>query len=228
MRRGYFGGTFDPIHVGHLDVARAACRAVGLDRIALLPAHTPPHRSPPQASVAHRFAMVAIALLGLDGFEASDLDTLSSDPSYTTTTLDRLEARGVDTRAVFFVTGADAFADITSWRGYPALLDRCHFAVVSRPGRSVTSLRDALPALSARMIDVPAAGPCPALTAPAILLIDAPTAAVSSTTVRARTAAGQSLEGLVTDAVRRHILANRLYRPQDGLRMDRPAARPHD
>jgi nicotinate-nucleotide adenylyltransferase len=232
VREGYFGGTFDPIHAGHLDVARAAYRALGLDRLAFVPAHTPPHRAQPLASGAHRFAMVALALMGEDGFEVSDLDMLSSDPSYTTATLDRLALRGVDMRgdftrrrrgeetqrdgdaegdAVFFVTGADAFADIASWKDYPALLERCHFAVVSRPGRSVASLRETLPALTNRMIDVPPSGPCPVVLAPRILLIDAPTAPISSTEVRARAGGGQPLTGLVAGAVERHIITNRLY-----------------
>jgi nicotinate-nucleotide adenylyltransferase len=211
VRHGYFGGTFDPIHVGHLDVARAARRALGLDRVALLPSLTPPHRSPPQASGPHRFAMVALALLDEQGFEVSDLDMTPGSPSYTATTLDRLEQQGINTRTVFLITGADAFADIATWKEYPGLLDRCHFAVVSRPGRSVRSLGDALPSLAARMIDVPPAGPCPALSAPAVLLIDAATAPVSSTEVRASAAAGRSLTGLVADSVRRHIIANGLY-----------------
>lgn len=213
MRQGYLGGTFDPIHVGHLDVARAAIRALGLDRIALLPAHTPPHRSPPRASSAHRFAMAALAVQDEQDVEISDLDMASSDPSYTSATLDRLAQAGVDTRTVFFIMGADACAEIVSWKGYPALLDRCHFAIVSRPGRSATSLRDSLPALASRMVDVPVEGPCPALSAPRLLLIDARTRGVSSTDMRARAAAGQSLEGLVPDAVRRHIMINRLYQP---------------
>jgi nicotinate-nucleotide adenylyltransferase len=211
MRLGLFGGTFDPIHQGHLDVARAARRAAGLDRVALLPAHTPPHRAEPKASGAHRFAMVALAVVHEDGLAVSDFDMVPTGPSYTCATLDRAQAHGLETRALFFVIGADAFAEIASWRDYPALLDRCHFIVVSRPDRPAPRLRALLPLLADRMIDVPLAGPCPEPSAPSIFLVDAPTAPVSSTEIRQRVAAGVSIHGLVPETVERHIITNELY-----------------
>src|SRR5437667_4269771 len=106
MRQGWFGGTFDPIHIGHLDVAHAARRALGLTDVVFLPANTPPHRSPPHASSAHRFAMVALAIQDDAGLRISDLEMTTQGPSYTSATLDRLAAQGTDMRTVFFVTGA--------------------------------------------------------------------------------------------------------------------------
>lgn len=207
-RRGFFGGTFDPIHCGHLDVARAARSALGLDEVLLVPANIPPHRSTPQASSAHRFAMAALAVQDEDGLAVSDVEMLASGPSYTSATLDRLAASGVDTRALFLVAGADAFRDIATWKGYPALLDRCHFVVVSRPEMPALALRDSLPSLAARMIDAPGEVP----VRPAIFVVHAPTAPVSSTDVRQRLATGASVAGLVPAAVARHIEKHGLYR----------------
>jgi nicotinate-nucleotide adenylyltransferase len=207
MKIGVFGGTFDPIHLGHLDVARAARAALALDAVWLVPAHLPPHRAAPRASAAHRFAMVALALQRVEGIVASDLEMETAGPSYTIDTLDRLCTRGWDRSALFFVTGADAFRDIATWKAYPDLLDRSHFAVVSRPGVPAPALRRQMPGLSARMIDAP--GPIP--STPSIVLIDAPTAAVSSTRIRQAMADGRSVAGAVPAAVLAYIARQGLY-----------------
>jgi nicotinate-nucleotide adenylyltransferase len=207
MRIGLLGGTFDPIHVGHLDVARAARAALQLDRVVLLPARVPPHRGEPRASAWHRFAMASIAALADDGLSVSELDMLADSPSYTAATLDRLQARGVDTRALYFVTGADAFRDIRSWKDYPDILERCHFAVVSRPGCPASSLPAHLPELAGRMHETP----CAAAPNAGIFLVEAVTAPVSSTDVRARLAGGQSVAGLVPDPIAAHIRKHGLY-----------------
>jgi nicotinate-nucleotide adenylyltransferase len=132
-------------------------------------------------------------------------------PSFTTVTLDRLARHGIDTRSQFFVTGADAFRDIATWQAYPAILDRCHFVVVSRPGSPTTGLRAALPALSQRMIESPWTEE--ALGTPRVVLVDAPTSDVSSTTVRERVAAEAPLDGLVPAHVATYIARHGLYRP---------------
>ena len=208
MAVGYFGGTFDPIHVGHLDVARAASDALGLERVWLVPARVPPHRATPQASAAHRFAMTALAIADCPGLALSDLEQQDDDPSYTSATLDRLAAGGADTRALFLITGADAFQDIGAWKDYPALLDRAHFVVVSRPGASVEAVRRTMPGLAARFRETPSSIP----SQPVIFLVDAPTAPVSSTTIRRAVAAGESLTGLVPEAVAEYIARQGLYR----------------
>jgi nicotinate-nucleotide adenylyltransferase len=213
-RLGILGGTFDPIHCGHLDVAAAAAKAVPLDLVWFMPSHVPPHRAAPGASAEDRLAMVEAAIAGRPGFISSDLELRAEGPSYTSATLDRLEASGVETRGLCFVTGADAFREIRTWKHYPAILSRCHFVVVSRPGAKATSLREALPELIDRMIDLPA----PVPDEPSILLVDAPTARVSSTDVRRRAASGETLDGLVPPPVANYIETHRLYRtaPQAG------------
>ena len=221
MRVGYYGGTFDPIHVGHLDVARAAQHALDLDRVYFVPAEQPPHRSKPRASAAHRFAMAALAIAAAPRFALSDLEMRGGGPSYTSATLDRLAASGVDTRACVLITGADAFQDIPSWKDFPAILDRCHMAVVSRPDRPAPALRFTLPSLAvrmidapagaSRMIDAPAAGGTRLPATPGILLVDAPTAPVSSTDIRRRLAAREDIGGLVPAAVEEYIEKHGLY-----------------
>jgi nicotinate-nucleotide adenylyltransferase len=120
----------------------------------------------------------------------------------------------LDLSELYFVTGADAFREIETWKGYPDLLDRCHFVVVSRPGTPAGSLRALLPALADRMVDASAAlegGPA------RIALVDAETAPVSSTEVRRRAAEGQSLDGLVPPAVASYIDHHDLYRVAEGV-----------
>ena len=204
---GLLGGTFDPIHVGHLDVARAARRVLGLEEVWLVPSRVPPHRAAPRASAAHRFAMTALAVAGEDGMLASDLEMDTPGPSYTIDTLDRLEASGVSGLSVCFITGADAFREIATWKGCEALLDRCHFAVVSRPGTRASDLRSALPDLAGRMVLAAPTGH----DRPAIHLVDVETAAVSSTGVRRAITDGKSVAGLVPAAVAEHITRHRLY-----------------
>ena len=218
MRIGLFGGTFDPVHLGHLDVVRAARQALGLDVVWLVPARIPPHRRPPHASASHRFAMVALAIQGEPGWLLSDLEMEAAGPSYTTGTLDRVEAQGWNLGSFVFVIGADAFRDIETWKDYPRVLDRCNFAVVSRPGAPVTALRESVPSLAGRMhhatypghADRPAHAEA-AAGQPSILLIDAPTAPVSSTDVRQRISHGASIDGLLPPAVASYIERHGLY-----------------
>jgi nicotinate-nucleotide adenylyltransferase len=204
------GGTFDPIHLGHLDVARAARRALELDRVSLLPSNVPPHRATPHASSADRMAMTTLAVENEPGLAASDLEIRQDGPSYTSATLERLAAHGLDATAIFFVTGADAFRDIPTWKDFPALLDHCHFVVISRPGCPAPGLRQILPSLADRMVVVRDAGFDTGR--PSIFLVDADTAPVSSTDVRRRVASGASIEGLVPPAVTAYIDAHGLYR----------------
>ena len=206
---GLLGGTFDPVHCGHLDVARAARQALGLDEVWMVPSRVPPHRSAPHASAPHRFAMTALAVSGEAWLRVSDVEMEAEGPSYTIDTLGRLEQRGVDARDICFITGADAFRDIASWKGHAELLSRCHFAVVSRPGLSALALQELLPGLADRMVLAGAAG---ATVQRAIVLVDAVTSPVSSTSVRDTVRAGRPLAGLVPPAVAVHIDRHRLYR----------------
>jgi nicotinate-nucleotide adenylyltransferase len=207
IRLGLLGGTFDPIHFGHLDVAEAARRALGLDLVWVMPARVPPHRRPPQASAAHRFAMAALASQDCDDLLVSDFEIDTPGPSYSVDTLDRLARTGWRPESLFFITGADAFREIESWKAYPEVLARCHFVVVSRSGEAASAMRARLPVLASRMKDAPAAPGAE----PGIYLVDAPTRPVSSTDVRACAAAGRPLTALVPPAVEAYIVRQGLY-----------------
>jgi nicotinate-nucleotide adenylyltransferase len=211
MRLGILGGTLDPIHLGHLETARAARTALGLDRVLVIPAHVPPHRPiGPMASGHHRFAMAALAINDVDGLEVSELELDRAAPSYTADTLMRVRAAtGLGATQIFFITGADAFAEIATWHRYPEVLDLSNFAVVSRPGYAVARLRASLPALAPRMTT--ATGGREGMTTPAIFLIDAATPDVSSTAIRRRLIAGESVAGLLPPAVASHIGRHGLY-----------------
>ncbi|MGE4055414.1 MAG: nicotinate-nicotinamide nucleotide adenylyltransferase, partial [Vicinamibacterales bacterium] len=139
-RVGVMGGTFDPIHGGHVDLGRAAVTALNLTELLVLPSSVPPHRPQPHASSHHRFAMAAMTVSRETSWRVSDLEFESPGPSYTTTTLDRLKDAGYSPDELFFVIGADAFAEVETWRNYPGLLDQANVAVVSRPGWRVSSL----------------------------------------------------------------------------------------
>jgi len=207
-RIGILGGTFDPIHCGHLDIGAAAESALGLTEIVVMPANIPPHRPQPIASSYHRFAMVALAIAGRPRWRASDLELNVGATSFTTGTLQRFHDEGFAPGELFFILGADAFAEIETWKDYPAILDRAHFAVVSRPGFPAAGLAERVPSLRPRMTT-------PAETAtrtrPSIFLIGAATADVSATAIRRRSASGESIAGLVPPAVRQHIEQHDLY-----------------
>jgi nicotinate-nucleotide adenylyltransferase len=171
-------------------------------------ANIPPHRPQPQTSSYHRFAMVALAIADCEGWSASDLELIAASPSFTTGTLQRFSDRGVTPAEMFFIIGTDAFVDIESWKDFPAILDRAHFAVVSRPGLSLDEMSRRLPALASRMA---APADVVARATPSIFLIDAATADVSATAIRRRVARGDSIAGLVPAAVRQHIERHALY-----------------
>jgi nicotinate-nucleotide adenylyltransferase len=122
---------------------------------------------------------------------------------------------GRDPLELFFITGADAFAEIATWRDYPALLDRANFVAVARPGHAVAALRGKLSALSSRMVDIgPHALPPGGIpAAPAIFLIDRLTTDVSSTEIRRRIRDGATVGGLVPALVERHLRRHHLYSP---------------
>lgn len=209
-RIGILGGTFDPVHVGHVETALAAHRAMGLDRVLLMPSGIPPHRQlQPSASRFHRFAMTALAINGVNVLAVSDLEIDVAGPSYTADTLMRLHATGVDASQIFFITGADAFAEIDTWSRYPQVLDMAHFVVVSRPGHPAPALVTTLPSLAARMTDEPAARR--PSSKPTIFLVNTPTPDVSSTGIRRRLEAGESISALVPEAVEIYIQQHGLY-----------------
>ena len=233
-RVGVLGGTFDPVHFGHLGAALAARQTLSLDRVLLVPSAFPPHRpEAPEASGPHRLAMVTLAIDGIDGLEASEMELGRDGPSFTATTLSALNAQGFDRRELHFVTGADAFAEIATWHDYPAVLDLAHFVVIARTGHDLSDIRRRLPELALRMRTLPGArgstaadrdtGEAHALGEPgdpAIWLVEATTPDVSSTQIRDRIRGRLPLTGLVPPLVERYIHRHGLYRPLQAVAGD--------
>ena len=215
-RLGVLGGTFDPVHFGHLDAAAAAQKTLGLHEILLVPSHDPPHRPVgPHATGFHRFAMLALAADTQPGFHVSDLELNRPGPTYTADTLRALQAQGWTATQIFFIIGADAFAEIASWREYPAVLDLAHFAVITRPGVSLNTALERAPELRARVRDVrndPVKAPDTG-----VYLVEAATRDVSSTVIRGRLTARRSIADLVPAAVARYIEEHHLYGTDNDL-----------
>jgi len=226
-RIGLLGGTFDPVHHGHLDAADAAHAALRLDEVLFIPSHVPPHRpAQPHASVFHRFAMLALAVQGRPYVRLSDTELAREGPSFTVDTLRRLHEFGLKPLQLFFILGADAFAEIATWRAFPAVLDAANFVVIARPG---TSLDDAM----ARHVEVArrlrlGTGGLPAERAhgvasaqneseTGVYAVEARTRDVSSTVIRERIAARVPIDECVPGPVAAYITAQGLYRTVGGL-----------
>lgn len=203
-RIGLLGGTFDPIHTGHLDVARAAQRELELTAIHLIPSQVPPHRPQPVASAFHRFAMASIAVAGAKGWRASDLELRMAPPSYTAHTLRHYHERGYTPDELFFLIGADAFKDIHQWHDYPSILDAARFVVVSRPGyQQVRLSADSQTADSQTVLR----------QSDRAIFVRAETMDVSSSAIRRARAEGRPIDGLVPPGVQQHIEQHGLYTP---------------
>ncbi len=208
-RLGLLGGTFDPVHLGHRAAGRAAAQALALDEVRLVPSRMPPHRPVgPQASDHHRFAMAALLAMDEEGWTVGDGEVRRDGASYTFDTLTEVHAEGLAATQIFFLIGADAFAEIATWSRYPAVLDLAHFVVVARPGVTLADVQARVPALAPRITPVTALA---GRATPGIALLNAQTPDVSSTDIRARAAAGQSLSGLVPAAVEQYIRRHGLY-----------------
>ena len=216
-RLGVLGGTFDPIHVGHLDAADAASAALALDEIVLIPAHDQPLRlSEPRATDYHRFALATLAVDDRPAWRVSDMELVRQGRSYTEDTLHALHDCGWEASQLFFILGTDAFAGIASWHGYPGVLDLANFVVIARPGVAIDASTMRVPELRSRISPPPTGAET--LDGPArIFLLQAHTRDVSSTMIRERLASGLPIDDLVPPRVARHIQKHHLYGAVDNL-----------
>jgi nicotinate-nucleotide adenylyltransferase len=219
-RIALFGGTFDPIHEGHLAVARAAERRFHFDEVHFIPAAHPPHKSANDLlPFPHRFAMVALACVGERRFVPSlaeaSANGASAGASYTVDTVRRFRreiCRPGD--QLFFLLGADSFLEIGTWKEYETLLGLCDFVVASRPGFSGEALRKVIPErlLAKNSGDSPAGRDGIALLRTNIYLLNTVASRVSATAVRRRLDSGRDVHGLVPRAVEDYIKKQALYR----------------
>jgi len=190
MKLGVFGGTFDPIHVGHLIAAEEARESAGLDRMLFVPAGRPPHRPrPPVASVADRVRMTAIAIEGHPGFSLDEREASAGAARYTIETLESLRGEfGPDCR-LHLVIGADSLLDLPNWREPEKIRALATIVVVDRPG-----------------FDPGAAG-----SGEGTVRVPGARVGISSSEIRDRLRLGRSVRYLVPEAVLAYISERRLY-----------------
>jgi nicotinate-nucleotide adenylyltransferase len=193
---GILGGTFDPIHFGHLIIAEAAMDQLGLDRIEFLPANDPPHK--PEGSVSparHRAAMVQTAIDPVDYFQLNCIEMERAGPSYTVDSLEQL-VRERPQDSFWFIIGGDSLRDLPSWRSPERILELASLAVIDRPGAiyDLAGLEGLVPGLRQR-----------------IALVEAPLIDLSATLLRRRFAAGGSIRFQTPDSVIAYMTANGLY-----------------
>ena len=210
---GVFGGTFDPVHSGHIAVAQAAQRRFHLDAVYFVASSRPPHKSKPALTAfVHRYAMVSLACAGHPGFIPSlaeaPLDGAAPHTFYTVDTIRRFRREHPDDR-VSFIVGADQFLEIPTWRHYEALLDSCDFIIASRPGFRLEALRLVIPP---EKLGRAAADPHKIVLHKSVVhLLTTVASHVSSTEVRHRAEKRQSIHGLVPASVEEYILSQALY-----------------
>jgi nicotinate-nucleotide adenylyltransferase len=209
-----FGGTFDPVHAGHIAVAQAAQRRFHLDTIHFVPSSHPPHKPLRELTAfVHRYAMVSLACAGHPGFLPSLAEAPSDGAShvfYSIETVRRFRREHPEDH-LFFIVGADQFLELPTWRNYEALLDSCDFVVASRPGFRLDALRLVIPPEKLGR----AAAQTPqkiVLRKSAVYLLTTVASHVSSTEVRVRRERNQSIHGLVPARVEEYILGQALYR----------------
>jgi nicotinate-nucleotide adenylyltransferase len=212
MRVALFGGTFDPIHTGHLTAAIAAQQTFSLDEIRLVPSGVPPHKQGrPVTAFADRYAMVALACDGIPHLAPSRLEDPEhhvGTPNYTIDTIRRFKEHLTSTDQLFFLIGADAFLGIRTWREPIAILHACDFIVVSRPGFDIGKIQSCLP--EGTHAGTPR-GNCIPLEHSTIHLLSTVHADISSSEVRRRAARGESLVGLVPVSVADYISKRKVY-----------------
>jgi nicotinate-nucleotide adenylyltransferase len=201
-RIALYGGTFDPIHFGHLIVARAVGEMLGLDRVVFLPTARPPHKEGlPLADVGHRATMVQLALEGEPGLTWDRFDMDRPGPTYSIDTVLHFHKREGPGAALHWIVGADALADLPSWKRIGELVEQCQLVVAARATALIEwdRLRGSL---SDEQIQRLRRG-----------LLITPVIEISSTEIRRRVSEGKSIRFLVPEAVHRYIQTQGLYRP---------------
>ena len=211
------GGTFDPVHFGHLRIASETAAALKLPEVRLIPSKTPVHRARPRASEAQRLAMLKLAVADVPGLAADDRELMRDTPSYTVLTLASLRAE-FQHRPLIWLIGIDAFIHINQWHEWPRLFDLAHFVVLNRPGFAVSQvlspvLTEVWQGRLTRTTDT-----LHETTHGSIYLHTVTPQAISATEIRNTIAAGEddtALESLLPAPVLAYIRAHQLYLPEN-------------
>jgi nicotinate-nucleotide adenylyltransferase len=198
-RLGIMGGTFDPIHYGHLVTAEAARTEFGLEVVVFVPSGHPPHKAGHRLTDArHRYMMTVLAVATNPWFEVSRVEIDRPGFSYTIDTVQEFRRRYGETTDLFFITGADAILEILTWHRVNDLFTLCQFIAATRPGYRLDGLGKVLEAI---LPD----------NRQRIHLLEVPALAISSTDIRERVRSGRSIKYLVPEPVEHYIYKNRLY-----------------
>ncbi len=214
MRVGVLGGTFNPIHYGHLRAAEEAREAAGLDKVIFMPTFLTPHKADEVMTPAKvRCEMIRMAIADNKAFELSDMEIKRGGVSYTIDTVKELIKTGGTGTEVNLIVGADAFSDISSWCDFEALFTLASFIIVGRPGLLAKKPGDALPVeLAGRFWYDAAIGAYMNYHGNSLVYIDGVPLDISSSDVRRRVKEGSSIRYLVPDDVERYIRSTHLYR----------------
>ena len=211
---GLLGGTFDPIHFGHLRLAEELAEALNIGQVRFIPAGQPPHRGQPRAATVHRLEMARRAVAGNPRFVLDAREIIRDAPSYSVDTLTALRAELPPNTPLVLFMGGDAFLGLTSWHEWHRLFDLAHIAVAHRPGYSLASWEDALPdplrtLLATRRCEQVAEiaeKPAGRVFLHTITQLD-----ISASQIRDRALRGKSLRYLLPDPVIDYIYENHLY-----------------
>jgi nicotinate-nucleotide adenylyltransferase len=196
---GLMGGTFDPIHMGHLVTAEEARQQFDLDYVVFVPAGLPPHKAKEAVSLPeHRYLMTSLAVMSNPSFFVTRIEIDQEAPSYTIDTVRHFAGDKEPRPEVFFITGADAILEIFTWKDYEELLRICTFIAVSRPGYSLDRFHEIL------------SRSCPDMMHK-VHLLEIPALAVSSTFIRERVALGKTIKYLTPEPVEQYIKKHGLY-----------------
>ena len=208
---GILGGTFDPVHLGHLRLAQEVADALALSEVRFMPGGTPPHRAAPQTGAAERVAMVKLAIADNPLFTLDERETRRSGPSYSFDTLTELRAEMGPARPLVMIMGADAFLGFNGWHRWRDILGLAHIAVAHRPGAVLADIKNAEWAAEfarRRVTDTQTVQHAPAGS---IVVVPITALDISATAIRAMIRAGRSVRYLVPAAVMAQIERNYLF-----------------
>ena len=205
---GILGGTFDPVHNGHLRLAIECCEQLSLESVLLIPLDSPPHRNPPVASAEHRLAMLQLAARDISCLKVDDRELRRGGISYTVDTV-RLLRKDMPDTPLFLITGNDAFNNIHTWHDWQGIIEYVHIIVAGRPGQAVTNGK-ARAFLEKYRID-PSRLPVNSL-AGNICEVEIPALDISSTRIREIIRDEKRPGGLIPDSIVDFIYSKRLYR----------------